>query len=54
MIGAFVSGILIGAIVGWAVAEWRRHARADASPVERQIHWTAVGGQNTNESVDAQ
>jgi hypothetical protein len=48
----FISGVLIGGIVGWAISAWC-HATTIAQPVEQQVHWTTVGGQNTNESVDA-
>ena len=53
MIGVvFVAGVLIGAIVGWAISAWR-NATTIAPPLQQQFHWTSVGGQNTNESVDA-
>jgi hypothetical protein len=53
MIGiVLVAGVLIGGIVGRAISAWC-HGTTIAQPVEHQVHWTTVGGQNTNESVDA-
>jgi hypothetical protein len=36
MIPALVAGVLIGGIIGWAIAAWR-HARTDAPPVEQHV-----------------
>jgi hypothetical protein len=54
MIGVvLVAGVLVGAIVGWAVAAWR-NARTDAPPLEQQFHWKSVGLQRADpERVDA-
>jgi hypothetical protein len=41
MIPAFVVGILIGGIVGWAISAWR-HARDDVSPAP-SVGISAIG-----------
>jgi hypothetical protein len=41
MIPAFVVGVLIGGIIGWAIAAWN-HARDDVSPAPN-IGISAVG-----------
>jgi hypothetical protein len=54
MIGVvLVAGVLIGAIVGWAVAAWRG-ATTIAPPLEQQLHWTSVGLQRADpQTTDA-
>jgi hypothetical protein len=53
MIPAFVVGVLIGGIVGWAISSWR-NARDDVSPLEQSFHCTGVGLQRAEpERVDA-
>jgi hypothetical protein len=53
MIGSFIAGAAIGLIAGWAISSWR-NARDNAPPVSRRAHWTAVGGNASTESVDAE
>jgi hypothetical protein len=55
MIGiVLVAGVLIGGIIGWAVAAWR-HATTIAPPLEQHFHWTSVGLQRaTNEQINDQ
>ena len=43
MIPAFVVGILIGGIIGWAISSWH-HARTDAPPAPVGI--SAIGLDN--------
>ena len=42
MIPALIVGVLIGAIIGLAIAAWR-HAATIAPPVEQHVQWTALG-----------
>jgi hypothetical protein len=41
MIGAFISGVLIGAVIGWAVTAWR-HASTIAPPAP-SVGISAIG-----------
>lgn len=48
-----IGGVLIGAIIGLAIAGWR-HAATIAPPLEQQFHFTSVGLQRADpEYVDA-
>jgi hypothetical protein len=52
VIGAFVSGIMIGVIVGWAISAWH-HALTDAPAEQHTPHWTSVGGRSGVYQIDA-
>jgi hypothetical protein len=48
-----VAGVLIGGIIGWAIAAWRG-ATTIAPPLEQQFHWTTVGLQRADpQTTDA-